>query len=171
MMRVLRTEYDGRIVLNPPDAIVFVASSKAGAAGVVLAGTDLVVSTVYTDHETMMTLAGIRQRSFSFDGLANEYSGEEITTDPAMATFRGGMSGTRISFDIWNYSDRTDIEDSVGSLQMAYDYFKSHRKLRSFDHLEIAIYNEEFQRTHTFGADGLVDERFQRPAPKAPAFG
>lgn len=48
MMRVLRTEYDGRIVLNPPDAIAFVASSRAGAAGVIFAGTDLVVSTVYT---------------------------------------------------------------------------------------------------------------------------
>ena len=58
MMRVLASSHEGKVILNPSDTVSLVANSKERAAALVIIGNDLIVSTAYTDHRSMMDMRG-----------------------------------------------------------------------------------------------------------------
>ena len=164
-MRVLYSDLEGKVVLNPPNLPAFVSNSKNRAAAIVLIGSDIIVSTAYTDHCSMMDMAGIEHRLYALDEGGDHFNGDTMSNDPSTATLRGGLHDGKICFDIWHRSETDDITANTERLDAVYSYIVSHRKLRGISDFELAIYNSDYVLTHTFGKEGLVPEARTEPHP------
>jgi hypothetical protein len=136
------------MILNPPNVLQLVEDSPQQAAALVVRGKDIIVNTGYTCHNDMMAAAGIAENIYDLDNPNLE-----------VATFRGGISKTGVSFDIWNQNDKIDVEAHVDALRAAYDFLLNHRKLSRTRSLEIAIYDDDYVLTHIFDGNGLTDVR------------
>ncbi|MCZ7860979.1 hypothetical protein O9X98_06135 [Agrobacterium salinitolerans] len=147
-MRILSNTPEGKIVLNPPDILSLVSQSHQKSAAVVVIGRDVIVSTLYTDHNTMMAAAGFEVRNFDVE-----------KPDPEAATFRGVMDLNGASFDVWHRGDQNELGNHLTSIKMAYDFLSSHWRLRNVGPMEVAIYDDDYVRTHKFDELGLTDER------------
>lgn len=148
-MRVLSNTPAGKVILNPIDIVALVAQSPQKAAAVVVVGKDLIVSTAFTDHNSMLNAAGFEVRNYEL----------EDDCDPVLVTFRGGMTADSITFDIWHRGDQDKVGEYVDSIKSAFDFLSSHRKLKNIGSLEIAVYDTDYVQTHTFDSRGLIDER------------
>lgn len=147
-MRVLSNSPSGKLILNPPHVLQLIEGSPHKAAALVVRGRDVIVNTGHCCHSDMMRAAGIEEQSYDLR-----------QGNPEDATFRGGINLTGVSFDIWNKDADIAVENCLDALQAAYDFLKSHRKLNDALSLEIAIYDDDYVRTHTFDEHGLTDER------------
>lgn len=156
-MRILSNTPEGKIVLNPPDILSLVSQSHQKSAAVVVIGRDVIVSTLYTDHNTMMAAAGFEVRNFDVE-----------KPDPEAATFRGFIDLNGASFDVWHRGNQSELERHIPSIGVAYDFLSSHWKLRNVGPLEIAIYDDDYVRTHKYDHLGLADERRPVATPVTP---
>lgn len=152
-MRVLSNTPNGKLILNPPDIRQIIADSPRKAAALVVRGRDIIVDTTYSCHNDMMDAASIVENSFDLDG-----------SNLPEATFRGGADLNNMTFHIVNEGDSAVIKDHIAQLELAFAFLKGHRKLRHIANLEIAIFDNDYVRTHTFDANGLTDERQLSPA-------
>lgn len=166
-MRLLQSNPFGKVVINPPDLRAFVDNSPERAAGIVLHGRDIVVSTDRTDHCSMMDMAGIEQKMFAIDATATGDCGCPIYRDPATATLRGGTGNGHFSVDVWHRGDTDRIPFCIESIEELFAYLKSHRKLAKMDEIEIIIYNDDYVPVYSFDASGLHPHPVNLPQPRA----
>jgi hypothetical protein len=147
-MRVLSNTPEGKLILNPTDIRQLVEDSPQKAAALVVRGRDIIVNTTYSCHNDMMDAVGIVENPYNLKGC-----------NLSEATFRGGIGKSGMTFDIVNMNDCAVVESHIEQLQAAYEFLRSHWKLRHVPSLEIAIFDDDYVRTHTFDANGLSDER------------